>query len=124
MTTGPHPIAHFRDALKAHRVVPCAELDRLPAGRTVRIGGSVIVRQRPGTAKGLLFLTVEDETGMAQAVISPDLLRDHREVITGNPALAIEGQLQKRDGSISIKAERFWPLVELARAATPSHDFR
>jgi len=124
MTTGPHPVAHFRDALKAHRVVPCAELDRLPAGRTVRIGGSVIVRQRPGTAKGLLFLTVEDETGMAQAVISPDLLRDHREVITGNPALAIEGQLQKRDGSISIKAERFWPLVELARAATPSHDFR
>lgn len=115
MTTGLHPVAHFRAALAAHRVVPCAELDRIPAGRRVRIGGAVIVRQRPGTAKGLLFLTVEDETGMAQAVISRELLQEHREVITANPALVIEGRLQKKDGSLAIKAERFWPLAELAK---------
>jgi len=134
MSAGPHPVAHFRQALAAHRVVPCAELNRIPAGRRVRIGGSVIVRQRPGTAKGMLFVTVEDETGMAQAVFSPDQLEEHREVVVANPALVIEGRLQKRDGSISIKAEKVRPLAEMAKnaprrtpdnvPATPSHDFR
>jgi error-prone DNA polymerase len=82
----------------------------------------VIVRQRPGTAKGLLFVTVEDETGMVQAMVTPQLLQENRQTIVGSPALVIEGLLQKRDGSLSIRAERLWPLETLARL--PSHDFR
>jgi error-prone DNA polymerase len=122
VTAGPHPIAYARDRLRAHGVTPNAELPRLPAGTKVRFAGSVIVRQRPGTARGMLFVTLEDETGMAQALVTPDLLRDHRQLIVGSPGLVIEGILQKKDGSISIKAQRFWPLDRLAE--TPSHDFR
>jgi error-prone DNA polymerase len=88
----------------------------------VRTAGSVIVRQRPGTAKGLLFVTVEDETGMVQAMVTPQLLHQNRRTIVGSPALVIEGRLQKRDGSLSIRAERVWPLEILTRL--PSHDFR
>jgi error-prone DNA polymerase len=82
----------------------------------------VIVRQRPGTAKGLLFLTLEDETGMSQAVVSPDLLQKHRKLIVGSPGLVVEGVLQKRDGTLSVKGERFWSLNKLV--AVPSHDWR
>ena len=122
VTTGPHPMAYWRDALTARRILPTAALDRLADGRRVRTAGSVIVRQRPGTAKGLLFVTVEDETGMVQAMVTPQLLSQNRRTIVGSPALVIEGRLQKRDGSLSIRAERLWPLETLARL--PSHDFR
>ncbi len=122
LTAGPHPIAYARTHLQAHGVVPAADLERIPAGTQVRFAGSVIVRQRPGTAKGMLFVTLEDETGMAQALVTPDLLQEHRRLIVGSPGLVIEGVLQKKDGSLSVKAERFWPLERLAE--TPSHDFR
>jgi error-prone DNA polymerase len=122
LTPGPHPMAYAREALKSQGVVTVAELDKMPAGRRVRFAGSVIVRQRPGTAKGLLFITLEDETGMAQAVVAPDLFQEHRRLIAGAPGLVIEGVLQRRDGATSIKAERFWTLDRLAE--TPSHDFR
>jgi error-prone DNA polymerase len=122
LTTGPHPVTHLRSALARHRVLPTAELPRAAHGARVRTGGAVIVRQRPGTAKGLLFLTLEDETGMAQAIVSPDLLQRHRETIVGTAGLVVEGQVQKRDGTLSIKADRFWRLTDLA--AAPSHDFR
>ena len=122
LTTGPHPIAFARAHLEANGVVTTAELKRIPAGTRVRFAGSVIVRQRPGTAQGILFVTLEDETGMAQAIVSPDQLKEHRQLIVASPGLIIEGILQKRDGSMSIKAERFWPIRQLAE--TPSHDFR
>jgi DNA polymerase III alpha subunit len=65
---------------------------------------------------------LEDETGMSQAVVSPDLLQQHRKLIVGSPGLLVEGILQKRDGTISVKGEKFWSLKELV--AVPSHDFR
>ena len=122
MTAGPHPMAYAREQLEAWNVTPNSDLPALPAGRRVRFAGSVIVRQRPGTAKGLLFVTLEDETGMAQALVTPDLLQEHRQTLVGSPGLVIEGILQKKDGSLSIKAERFWPIDRLQE--TPSHDFR
>ena len=122
LTTGPHPLTHLRQALARHRVLPAAELMRAAHGARVRTGGAVIVRQRPGTAKGLLFLTLEDETGMAQAIVTPDLLARHRETIVGTAGLVVEGRVQKRDGTLSIKADRFWRLADLA--AAPSHNFR
>ena len=103
-------------------LVSAAALDKIPNGQRVRTAGSVIVRQRPGTAKGLLFLTLEDETGMSQAVVSQELLQQHRKLIVGSPGLIVEGVLQKRDGTISVKGEKFWSLRKIA--AVPSHDFR
>jgi error-prone DNA polymerase len=122
ITTGPHPMTFFREGLRARGVVAAADLDRLPADQRVRTAGSVIVRQRPGTAKGLLFLTLEDETGMCQALVMPDVLQQWRSVIVGAAGLVVEGVLQKRDGSLSVKADRFWPLDRLSQV--PSHDFR
>jgi error-prone DNA polymerase len=122
LTLGPHPLSYMREELNKKGVTPSAGLESLSNGAKVRTAGSVIVRQRPGTAKGLLFLTLEDETGMSQAVVPPDLLQKHRKLIVGSPGLIVEGVLQKRDGTISIKGERFWSLKELV--AVPSHDFR
>ncbi len=122
LTLGPHPVAFFRIGLTRQGVVTAADLPRHRDGERVRIAGSVIVRQRPGTAKGMLFLTLEDESGMCQAIVSPDLFQENRKMIVGNPGLAVEGKLQKRDGTLSVRAEKFWPLRDLA--ATPSHDFR
>ncbi len=122
LTLGPHPMSYYREMLQKKGVTPAGGLDALPNGARVRTAGSVIVRQRPGTAKGLLFLTLEDETGMSQAVVSPDLLKEHRKLIVGSPGLLVEGILQKRDGTISVKGEKFWSLKELV--AVPSHDFR
>ena len=122
ITTGPHPMEYYRRALDRRRVVPAARLPESPAGRRVRTAGSVIVRQRPGTARGLLFLTLEDETGMSQAVVMPDQLKKHRRTIVSSSGLIVEGVLQKKDGSLSVKADRFWPIDRLERI--PSHDFR
>ncbi|MDX1502362.1 MAG: error-prone DNA polymerase [Thermoanaerobaculia bacterium] len=131
LTAGPHPVAHLRGRLDRLGVVPAARLAALPDGARVRIAGSVVVRQRPGTAKGVLFLTVEDESGMAQAIVPPELFRAQRETIVGAAGLLIEGSLQKRDGSLSVQARSFRRLAEVAPApareappAAPSHDFR
>jgi error-prone DNA polymerase len=122
MALGPHPLSYRREQLRRRGIVTAADLGRYRNGDLVRTAGAVIVRQRPGTAKGLLFLTLEDETGMSQAVISPDLLSQHRKLIVGSPGLVVEGVLQKRDGSISVRGERFWALEDML--ALPSHDFR
>jgi len=122
MTTGAHPVAYWRDHLAGRGAVTAAELPRLPPGARARVGGVVIVRQRPGTANGTLFLTLEDETGMAQAIVSRALLAEHRATLTGPPGLMVEGIVVARDGSVSLRAERFEPLPDLV--ATPSHDFR
>ena len=121
LSTGVHPVVHLRPRLDRHGIVPAADLERYPHGERVRTAGSVIVRQRPGTAKGMLFLTLEDETGMSQAIVSPDLLRSNRNIIVGSPGLVVQGVVQKKDGTLSVKAERFWRLSEVAAAG--SHDF-
>jgi len=113
MTTGPHLIEHVRERLRKEGVLSAAELTRLPDGKRVKTAGAVIVRQRPGTAKGFVFLTLEDETGMCQAIIRPDLFKEYRSVIVGSGSLIVEGRLQKQDGTLSVKGERFWPLRAL-----------
>jgi error-prone DNA polymerase len=122
MTVGPHPLAYWRARLERRGVVTTAEVPRLDPGTRTRVAGAVVVRQRPGTAKGTLFLTLEDETGMAQAIVPPALLHAQRATIVGSTGLVVEGVVASKDGSVSLRAERFWPLAELAGA--PSHDFR
>ncbi len=121
MTTGPHLIEHLREEFRAKGVLSAAELGRLPHGARVRTGGAVIVRQRPGTAKGFVFLTLEDETGMCQAIVRPDLFREYRSVIVGPGTLVVEGRLQKLDGTLSVKGEKFWGIRQFNEI--PSHDF-
>jgi error-prone DNA polymerase len=121
MTTGPHLVEHLRADFGRKGVLSAAELWRQPHGALVRAGGAVIVRQRPGTAKGFVFLTLEDETGMCQAIVRPDLFRQFRSVIVGSGTLVVEGRLQKLDGTLSVKGERFWGVRDFEDI--PSHDF-
>jgi error-prone DNA polymerase len=122
VTVGAHPMAYWRARLDRDGVVRAAELPNLSRGTRTRLAGAVIVRQRPGTAKGTLFLTLEDETGMAQAIVAPALFQELRATIVGNPGLVVEGVVESRDGSVSLRAEKVWALPVLAE--TPSHDFR
>lgn len=122
MTAGPHLVTHFRPLLRSLSVESAADLSLRKDGDWVKAGGAVIVRQRPGTAKGFVFLSIEDETGIVQAIIRPDLFREHRALIVGSPGLVVEGRLQKKDGTLSVKAERFAKLPA-APPAIPSHDF-
>ncbi|HUP46899.1 MAG TPA: error-prone DNA polymerase, partial [Thermoanaerobaculia bacterium] len=121
LTTGRHLLEHYRPVLKRENIITAAGLKNIPTGRRVATAGAVIVRQRPGTAKGFVFLTLEDETGMSQAIISPPLFREHRSTILGHSGLIVEGILQNTGGQCSIKAERFWPLQGVEGVA--SHDF-
>jgi error-prone DNA polymerase len=91
-------------------------------GVEVRFAGSVIARQRPGTAKGFVFLSLEDETGIANAIITPQLFEKEHAVIVHQQFLLIEGRLQNQDNVVSVKARRIQPLG-LTHAETTSHDF-
>jgi error-prone DNA polymerase len=122
MTAGPHMLAHLRAGLTRRGVASAADLLRRRDGEVVTAAGAVIVRQRPGTAKGFVFLTLEDETGMLQAIVRPDLFKAQRAIVVGSGALVVEGRLQRQDGSMSVRAERFWTIPEFERM--PSHDFR
>jgi error-prone DNA polymerase len=122
LTLGPHPMAYRRAEMKALGVRSAAELKRIPSGKRVRIAGAVIARQRPGTAKGFLFLSLEDETGIANAILLPDLFEQNRLAVVGEQFLLIEGKLQNQDNVISVKAERVLPL-RITQAPTRSHDF-
>src|SRR5205814_3308915 len=121
ITTGPHPMAYHRSAMKKRGIRSAIELPSLPHGAHVRVAGAVIARQRPGTAKGFVFLSIEDETGIANAIITPQLFeRDHL-IVVHQQFLLIEGRLQNQDNVISVKAERVLPL-SITQAETTSHD--
>lgn len=121
LTTGPHLVEHFRSELKSQKIFSAAELMKIPSGRRVTTAGAVIVRQRPGTAKGFVFLTLEDETGLSQAIVSPTLFSEQRSMILGHSGLVVEGILQNTEGQCSVKAEKFWPLPGIEEIQ--SHDF-
>ncbi len=131
LTVGPHPMAYRRADLKRAGVLSAHELTQLPNGRRVRTAGCVIARQRPGTAKGFVFLSLEDETGIGNAILTPDLMDQHRVVITSEKFLLLEGVLQNQDGVISVRVERVAPLrevyeteaVDITDAEVRSHDF-
>ncbi|HQQ79007.1 MAG TPA: error-prone DNA polymerase, partial [Thermoanaerobaculia bacterium] len=122
MTAGPHLIEHLRPLLSSRSILSAAELRDARVGDRVKAAGAVIVRQRPGTAKGFVFLSLEDESGIVQAIVRPDLFKENRALIVGSAGLVVEGPLQKEGGNVSVRAERFWPLPALP--GVPSHDFR
>ncbi|HWY56529.1 MAG TPA: error-prone DNA polymerase [Terriglobales bacterium] len=122
MTVGPHPMAYHRTRMEAMGIHKASELEHIPNGQYLRIGGCVICRQRPGTAKGFVFLSIEDETGVANAIVTPDLFQKNRLLLSSAQFLMVEGILQNQDNVISVKAERVLPLA-ITRAETSSHDF-
>ena len=121
LTTEEHPMAHLRPRLQG--ICPANQLADLPHGRRVTIAGSVICRQRPGTAKGFVFISLEDETGIANAIVVPDLFERLRLVITQESALRITGRLQNVAHVTHVKAEKIEPLREADLPAQASHDF-
>ncbi len=123
LTIGPHPMRFYRAEMNALGVTPAGLLPRLPHGRHVRAAGGVIARQRPGTAKGFVFLSLEDETGICNIIIAPDVFERHRVDIITQQFLLIDGTLQTLDGVISIKAQQVSPLAAIT-APSFSHDFR
>ncbi|MGA8727985.1 MAG: error-prone DNA polymerase [Terracidiphilus sp.] len=122
LTTGPHPMAYHRAALRAQGIHSAVDLAHCSNNRFVRIAGCVIARQRPGTAKGFVFLSLEDETGIANVIITPDIFERDRVVVTRSRFLRIEGPLQNQDGVIHVKAQRIAPL-DITSAEIHSHDF-
>jgi DNA polymerase III alpha subunit len=122
LTVGPHPMAYRRAEMQALGIHPASSLKSIPSGRRLRIGGCVIARQRPGTAKGFVFLSLEDETGIANAIVHPDLLQKNRILLISGRFLMVEGILQNQDNVISVKAERVLAL-NVTNAETTSHDF-
>jgi error-prone DNA polymerase len=123
LTTGPHPMAYHREELRADGIFSARELEALRSGRRVAIAGCVIARQRPGTAKGFVFLSLEDETGIANVILTPDVFERDRLVVTRNRFLRIEGPVQNQEGVIHVKAQRIVPL-EVTRVEVRSRDFR
>ncbi len=111
LTIGRHPMAFDRERLRGLGVTAADGLKRRTNGATVRIAGCVICRQRPETAKGLCFLSVEDETGIANAVLMPDKFAEYRVTLLENFYLFLEGELQNVDGVRSVKVERVAPLA-------------
>ena len=124
LTVGPHPLTFRRRELAMRGVLPAIDLPRAKSGRRVRTAGMVITRQRPGTAKGFVFLTLEDETGISNIIIRPDLYAADRLTVVESSFLLVEGVLQNQDGVTSIKAERMSKLDGFPdEAAIDSHDF-
>jgi error-prone DNA polymerase len=122
VTIGRHPMAYRREELNKLGIKRAIDLRDILDGRWVRVAGWVIVRQRPGTAKGFLFLSMEDETGIANIIVTPDIFDRNRSVLVNDPLLLIEGPLQNQDNVIHVRARRIQPLSYAMQAAA-SHDF-
>jgi error-prone DNA polymerase len=110
LTTGPHPLAYHRAVFREAGIFSAEDLARLPNHMYVRVAGCVIARQRPGTAKGFVFLSLEDETGIANVIFTPDSFEENRVVITRSRFVLVEGPLQHQDGVIHIKSRRITQL--------------
>jgi error-prone DNA polymerase len=122
LTAGRHPMAYCRAAMDAQKVKRASELEYMRDGEYTRVAGCVIVRQRPGTAKGFVFLSIEDETGIANVIIRPDLYEKCRLVINREKFLRVDGVLQNQDRVVSIKAARVSP-ISVSAAQVESHDY-
>jgi error-prone DNA polymerase len=122
LTIGKHPVAYHRAELDKLGAMRAVDINKLRNGTSVRVGGWVIVRQRPGTAKGFVFLTLEDETGVSNIIVNPQVFDQNRLVLVDHPFLLIDGLLQNQDNVVSVKAKHIQPL-SFKVAAAPSHDF-
>jgi error-prone DNA polymerase len=122
VTLGRHPMTLRREALRRRGVLSARELAGVQNGARVLVAGSVIVRQRPGTAKGFVFLSLEDETGIANVIVRPPVFMRYRLPLVSEPYLLVDGIAQRQDGVISVRAIGVKALPALGHHV-PSHDF-
>ncbi|MGI9074089.1 MAG: OB-fold nucleic acid binding domain-containing protein [Bryobacteraceae bacterium] len=122
LTIGPHPMSYRREELRRMGIISAMELQKLPNNKPVIAAGAVITRQRPGTAKGLIFLTLEDETGHANVIVMPDVYNADPMVVVHERFIRVQGRVQNQDGIVHVKAERILPL-SISSAGPDSHDF-
>jgi error-prone DNA polymerase len=121
LTAGPHPMKLLREKLP--NIWRAIDLSKAKHGATVQIAGNVICRQRPGTAKGFVFVSLEDETGVSNAIVDPDLFERFRLLITEEDFLLIEGEVQNSDNVVLIKTREIRPLAHDQLVGSESHDF-
>jgi error-prone DNA polymerase len=122
LTVGPHPMAYRRAELKKCGIRTAAELKILPHGKAATTAGCVITRQRPGTAKGLIFMTLEDETGHSRVIIKPDFYAKNPHDVLYAKFVQVWGSVQNQDGIVHLVAKAIRPLA-ISAAETASHDF-
>ena len=121
LTVGKHPMALRRVEMNRLGVIPAMHLPGIRDGSVVRVAGSVVVRQRPGTAKGFVFLSMEDETGMMNAIVNPATFEHYKFEVLSEPYILIDGVIQNQDGVVNVKVGR---VTSLSAAPAPaSHDF-
>ncbi|MFS0850090.1 error-prone DNA polymerase [Novosphingobium panipatense] len=117
-----HPLAFLRDELTARKMITCAALRDTKDGRWINIAGLVLLRQKPGSAKGVMFITLEDETGVANLVVWPDLFEKHRGIVLGSSMLGVRGQVQKEGDVIHVVAQRLDDLSQLLASVGQRED--
>jgi error-prone DNA polymerase len=122
MTTGPHPMFYRREEMRRQNIKSAAELRAMANGRKATVAGAVITRQRPGTAKGLIFITLEDETGNSNVIVMPDVYERYRQQVLEPRFIRVSGTVQNQDGIVHLRAERLEPLT-VSEAQLVSHDF-
>jgi len=122
LTTGPHPMFYQRAEMRRLNIKSAAELRAMAHGKKATVAGAVITRQRPGTAKGLIFLTLEDETGNANVIVMPDVYEKYRQAVLEPRFVRVSGIVQNQDGIVHLRAEQIASLV-ISAAEVSSHDF-
>src|SRR6266700_1906148 len=122
LTTGPHPMFYRRAEMREQNIKSAAELREMANGNKATVAGSVITRQRPGTAKGLIFLTLEDESGNSNIIVMPDVYEKYRRAVLEPTFVRVSGTVQNHDGIVHLRAEHIAPLFVIA-AQVASHDF-
>jgi error-prone DNA polymerase len=123
ITTGPQVLAHLRESLAKRGILSAADLGDVANGRFVRTAGQVIVRQRPGSAKGFCFLTLEDETGTSNAILTPKTFKRFRAPLHNSSIVEIAGPIQNVEGVIHVRVHELIPVVT-RRGLPESHDYR
>lgn len=122
MTVGPHPMSYRRHELRAQGIKSSIELKTISNGKWTTVAGCVITRQRPGTAKGIIFMTLEDETGTCRVIVMPDFYEKNRITVLKERFVQVSGQVQSHDGVVHLKARAISSLA-ISAAETSSHDF-
>ena len=122
VTIGKHPMAYYRKSMDQMGVTRACDLEAQRPGSVLKVAGAIIVRQRPGTANGFMFLSMEDETGVSNVIVEPGMFLHNRELLVREPFLIVEGVVQNQQGSISVKAGRI-AAMDVNAIPVPSHDF-
>ncbi|HZU33607.1 MAG TPA: error-prone DNA polymerase, partial [Candidatus Angelobacter sp.] len=122
LTTGPHPMFYRREEMRSMNIKSAAELRETKHGKRATVAGAVITRQRPGTASGLIFLTMEDETGYSNVIVMPQVYEKYRQAVLQPRFIRVSGTVQNQDGIVHLRANQVEPLM-ISAVEIESHEF-